>query len=56
VYISVAHGKKIKPSSGQIKVLKVALIRTGWTIHQIKNANLGPNVTRAMKKQHMASS
>jgi hypothetical protein len=55
-YMSVVHGKKIKPNIGQIMELKAAFQRIGWKIHQRIPATRVPRNTRVVNKQHILDS
>jgi hypothetical protein len=52
-YINVVQGKKRMPRTGQIKLLKAAVKRSGLINHQINVANRGPSRNRVVMKQHI---
>jgi hypothetical protein len=55
-YISVVHGRKMRPRIPQMKFVNASCQRMGLMSHQIRIAARGPKSTNVVKKQHIFSS
>ncbi len=55
-YMSVVHGRKMRPRIPQMKFVNASCQRMGLMSHQIRIAARGPKSTNVVKKQHLFSS